>query len=178
MSNNTPNYKETSKEPGLWIPRKILSKQDMTLSDKAFYSYFRNFKDGCWQSNEQLSKWFGVTDRTIRRYITKLENLALLEVENRDNRYRKIWAKDPKKPEHGQGCPRSNNPDIPVRGGGHTCPGSALDNGSETAKVGHKCPPINNKKFNNQGAALTNFRKLFTDFFKPNGGRCTNDDAR
>jgi hypothetical protein len=80
---------------GLWIPLKIQKMPFLSGDDKLYYAYVYSFGErGCWQTDEQIGKALGRSDRTIQRYQANCNKAGLLKVIGKKSKYRRIWAKD------------------------------------------------------------------------------------
>jgi len=67
----------------------------LTGDEKMFYAYVYSFGErGCWQTDEQIGKALGRSERTIQRYQANCNKAGLLKVIGKKSKYRRIWAKD------------------------------------------------------------------------------------
>ena len=83
-----------SRKLGLWIPQRILKMSFLSGDDKLFYAYVYSFGErGCWQTDEQIGKAFGRSERTIQRYQANCKKAGLFKVIGQGSPRRKIWAK-------------------------------------------------------------------------------------
>lgn len=76
---------------GIWIPRSIWEHADLTWYDKIVLMEVDSFTQramDCFVSDKHLAKFVGVSERTIRKSINRLEGLSLLERLGFDGRKR------------------------------------------------------------------------------------------
>lgn len=67
----------------------------LTGDEKLYFAYVYSFGErGCWQTDEQIGKALGRSDRTIQRYQGNCKTAGLLKIIGKKSRYRRIWAKD------------------------------------------------------------------------------------
>jgi len=80
---------------GLWIPEKIKKMSMLTGDEKIFYAHVYSFGErGCWQTDQQIGKALGRSERSIQRYQANCHKAGLLKVIGKKSKYRRIWAKD------------------------------------------------------------------------------------
>lgn len=110
---------------GLWIPKEIWFRKDLSLQEKCLYIEIESLQDekkgGCFASNKYFALFFGTSERTIRRSLENLKKLDLIEFHSFDGRERILRvvkndhaARTQKKSDRtkmstppGQKCPRS-----------------------------------------------------------------------
>lgn len=84
-----------SRKIGLWVPQRILKMSFLSGDDKLFYAYVYSFGErGCWQTDEQIGKAFGRSERTIQRYQANCKKAGLFRVVGNKSKYRRMWAKN------------------------------------------------------------------------------------
>lgn len=84
-----------SRKLGLWIPEGILNMSILSGDEKILYAYIYSFGErGCWQTDEQIGKYFGRSIRTVQRYQRNCKKAGLFKVIGKKSKYRRIWAKD------------------------------------------------------------------------------------
>ena len=131
-----------SRNLGLWIPQGIVNMRMLTGDEKLLYAYVYSFGErGCWQTDEQIAKALGRSDRTIRRYLANCKKAGLFKVSGARSKYRRMWAEaNPKfklaqrlwAEEHGQNCPsRRTNPSFLH---GQNCPDTKTITNKTTIK--------------------------------------------
>ena len=82
-----------SRNLGLWIPQGIVNMRMLTGDEKLLYAYVYSFGErGCWQTDEQIAKALGRSDRTIRRYLANCKKAGLFKVSGARSKYRRMWA--------------------------------------------------------------------------------------
>jgi len=63
--------------------------------EKIYYAYVYSFGErGCWQTDEQIRKALGRSERTLQRYQTACKKAGLLKIIGEKSKYRRMWAKD------------------------------------------------------------------------------------
>lgn len=83
------------RNPGLWVPQRILRLSILSGDEKLFYAYVYSFGErGCWQTDEQIGESLGRCVRTIQRYQANCKKAGLLKVIGQGSKYRRIWAVD------------------------------------------------------------------------------------
>ncbi len=84
---------------GIWTPREIWLNRKLSPLEKYLWSEIHSLhcrkKKGCFASREYLCKFFGVTDRYIRKMLAKLKKLDLIEDVSFNGREKVIRAKIP-----------------------------------------------------------------------------------
>jgi len=66
----------------------------LTLSEKIFYAYLFGFgPDTCWEWNWRLAERFGVTERTIQRWLSKLKDNGFIWIQKPYGKDRKLHAR-------------------------------------------------------------------------------------
>lgn len=60
---------------GVWIPKEIWLAEDLSLEEKALFVEIHSLDNerGCWASNNHFARFLGSSDRSIQRYLRKLE---------------------------------------------------------------------------------------------------------
>lgn len=81
---------------GIWIPKEIWLSDEMTTVEKVIFAEINSLDgpDGCFASNEYLSKKIGVNISTVTRAISHLKEIGLIRHEGFDGRTR-ILKTDP-----------------------------------------------------------------------------------
>ncbi len=96
QSQNSELYRDFK---GLWIPREIWLNLKLLPLEKCLWAEIHSLhsrkKKGCFASREYLCKFFGVTDRYIRKMLLKLKGMNLVEDVSFDGREKVIRAKVP-----------------------------------------------------------------------------------
>lgn len=89
---------------GVWIPKQILDSTELTPSEKIIYANIVSFDKCCFETNERLAEKCGVDEKTVRRALTKLQELKFVFIEfiNNNKSKRRIYAiqENPKKLEY------------------------------------------------------------------------------
>lgn len=85
---NTRNFK------GVWIPAEIWLNSELDFMEKALYAEIDSLdgEDGCFASNDYFSKFFGASERTIQRGLSKLKTLGFVSQELFNGRQRRLRA--------------------------------------------------------------------------------------
>jgi hypothetical protein len=79
-------------EPYLKIPVRILNLHDIGLCEKLLLAHIESFgQKGCWQSNKTIAKIFMVCEKSISRWLKKIDKF--IYVRNPKGYYRTIWTK-------------------------------------------------------------------------------------
>lgn len=76
---------------GVWIPREIYLREDLSWTEKILLIEIQNFcngEKGCFASNEYFAKFLNCSVGSIANMLTKLRNLGLVETINFDGRKR------------------------------------------------------------------------------------------
>lgn len=95
MVRTVAKERKKSRKLGLWIPERILKMSFLSGDEKIFYAYVYSFGErGCWQTDEQIGKYFGRSIRTVQRYHQNCKKAGLFKVIAKKSKYRRIWAKD------------------------------------------------------------------------------------
>jgi hypothetical protein len=80
---------------GLWVPVKILKMPFLSGDEKLFYAHVFSFGErGCWQTDEQIGKALGRSERSIQRYKANCRKAGLFKVTGEGTPRRRMWAKD------------------------------------------------------------------------------------
>ena len=77
---------------GIWIPRAIWLDETMPAMDKIILVEIDSLDndDGCTAGNEYFARFFQISARQVKRYITRLEDGGWIKSTVRDRRYRTI----------------------------------------------------------------------------------------
>ncbi|MFC1781111.1 hypothetical protein ACFLZ8_02470 [Planctomycetota bacterium] len=87
--------KKKYRELGTWLPQRIRELSFLSGDDKIYYAHIYSFGErGCWQTDEQIGKALGCSERSIQRYQSHCNKAGLLKVIGKKSKYRRIWAKD------------------------------------------------------------------------------------
>jgi DNA-binding Lrp family transcriptional regulator len=85
---------------GIWIPREIWLNEELNLFEKILFVEIDSLdnEDGCFASNAYFSKFFGISQKQITRYVAKLKEKGLIEQIGFDGRDRVLkstpaWTK-------------------------------------------------------------------------------------
>lgn len=80
------------------IPSVVLFHEELSANAKLLYAVLTNLCDGegyCWATNEYLASLFGLSERTVSRWISQLEKLGFIRLEmvtNAKGSERRIYA--------------------------------------------------------------------------------------
>lgn len=89
---------------GVWVPKQILDSTELTPSEKIIYANIASFDKCCFETNERLAEKCGIDEKTVRRALTKLQELSFVFIEfvNNNKSKRRIYAiqENPKKLEY------------------------------------------------------------------------------
>lgn len=101
---------------GVWIPKEIWLHPELSMLEKCLAAEINSLDgdDNCYAGNEYFAKFFGVTERHIRRAISNLKKLGIVEQVNFDGRIRYLcgWEKV-KSGQTGQKCPGRPVKNVP-----------------------------------------------------------------
>ena len=77
---------------GVWIPKEIWLSKELSLLEKCILVELDSLdnEDGCYASNKYLAEFCGCSEKSITRAIKHLSELNFIQIENCDNKYRKI----------------------------------------------------------------------------------------
>ena len=77
---------------GIWIPRAIWLDESLPAMDKIILVEIDSLDNdlGCTAGNEYFARFFQISGRQVKRYITRLESSGWIKVTVRDRRYRTI----------------------------------------------------------------------------------------
>jgi hypothetical protein len=82
---------------GVWIPKEIWLSKDLSLFEKVLFVEIHSLDNerGCFASNQHFGRFLGVSDRQIRRYISRLEKKHYINVtiKNRNERTMRVAGK-------------------------------------------------------------------------------------
>lgn len=77
---------------GIWIPREIWLNEKLSLTDKTLWAEINSLDgpDGCYASNEYLSKFLQISTATLKRSLKELKDAELIEESGYKGRCR-VW---------------------------------------------------------------------------------------
>ena len=77
---------------GVWIPREIWLKQDLSIIEKALFAEIDSLdrEKGCFATNEYFADFFCVFGKTISRAISKLIKMKLIKQDGYYKRKRRL----------------------------------------------------------------------------------------
>lgn len=86
MANHGRDFK------GVWIPKEIWLSEDLSLMEKVLFTEIQSLDNekGCFASNRYLGKFFGISERQIRTYISSLQKKGFIKVTIRNRNERVI----------------------------------------------------------------------------------------
>lgn len=78
---------------GIFIPRDLWLKEDLSITEKLLAAVVDALDqgDGCWASNEYLGSVLGLSERTVRMYLERLESWGIL-IRKQDGEKRRIYS--------------------------------------------------------------------------------------
>lgn len=79
---------------GIWIPKEIWLSDKLSLMEKVLFVEISSLDNerGCYASNAYFAKFFGVSDRQIRRYVSSLSKKGFITITIHDRYDRVIRA--------------------------------------------------------------------------------------
>lgn len=90
--------KQSRKFKGVWIPVGIWTNHELTITDRCLLAEIDSLDNDndrrCWASNKYFAIFFGVSEATIKRSISKLKKLNLISYKyskTREGLERNIW---------------------------------------------------------------------------------------
>lgn len=91
MSNHKRDFK------GVWIPKEVWLSKDLSLHEKVIFVEIHSLDNerGCFASNEHFARFLGVSERQVRRYISRLQDKRYIKITitNRNERTIRVVGK-------------------------------------------------------------------------------------
>ena len=113
---------------GLWIPAEVVERSDLTAVDKMLWADIDSFSgnDSTWfKSNRRAAKDMGVSERTITRGLTKLQQCGLIRATQFDGRVRHYVSTLSRQIDE---AASTNSPDSPAKVSRQTRQSDDIDN--------------------------------------------------
>lgn len=70
---------------GIIVPTKILSSNELSISEKFVYSYVASYGEFCGDGNDKIARRLGVSVKTVTRSLARLQELGYIEVKYTNN---------------------------------------------------------------------------------------------
>jgi len=79
---------------GIWIPAEIWLNKELLPTEKILWAEIDSLegREGCFASNSYFAKFLGVTERWVRKCLSKLSKKGLIRIENPKGKNRKIFT--------------------------------------------------------------------------------------
>lgn len=91
MSNSKRDFK------GVWIPKEIWLSSDLSLHEKCLLVEIHSLDNerGCFASNAHFARFLEISDRQVRRYISRLQDKRYIKITitNRNERTIRVLGK-------------------------------------------------------------------------------------
>lgn len=121
-----------SGEVGYWaVPKEVMYRKDLSIEARVVYGVLWTRQNGdnvAWPGQAYIADKIGVSDRSIRRYVTELKEAGLIEVEQqglrKTNRYFLTGQVDRSRADTPDRS-HSKNPDVRTQMKGHLAAGAA-----------------------------------------------------
>lgn len=70
---------------GIIVPTKILSSNELSISEKFVYSYVASYGEFCGDGNDKIARRLGVSVKTVTRSLARLQEFGYVEIKYANN---------------------------------------------------------------------------------------------